>query len=224
MKRSDRRDSNHDNAINHPQPKRQEPESMQDLKLRVGTLRANLKEEQTDHQATRVLYQEAQVYQPLYEEEKAKNSTLILKSEEASQKFQQYFSLYSEEKTQNNNLILQVQAAQAETEKYLTLYNASQAELKTERHSKAGIKGWETRRKKENDRLKQEIAEMVLLLRDSMERKEEAMANLENLADRMDRIQSLVGSVEEDSTTATPLGMIAKFKRIWRAIQEILAE
>jgi chromosome segregation ATPase len=245
MKRSDRRDSNHDNALNHPKSRASEPVSANERNSLVMTLRANVKEaekakqeseqqvqdlqnlyqvEQERYQSTLVLYQQAQAYQPIYEEEKARNSTLLLKFEETNQKFQQYFNLYNEEKTQNSNLVLQVQAAQAETEQYLTLYNASQAELQTERRSKAGIKGWETRRKKENERLKQEIGEMVALLRDSMERKEEAIANLENLADRMDRIQSLVDSVESDATTTTPLGIVAKFKRIWGAIQAILAE
>jgi chromosome segregation ATPase len=245
MKRSDRRDASQDNALNNPKPKAPEPVSSHERNALVMTLRANVKaaeqakqelthqvqetqklyqEEQARYQSALVLYEEAQTYQPLYQEERAKNTTLLFQFEETNQKFQQYFNLYNEEKVQNQNLILQVQAAQADGEKYLTLYNESQTQLRAERKSKAGIKGWETRRKKENERLKQEIAEMMVILRDSMERKEEAISNLENLAERMDRIQSLVDSVEDDSTNASPLGVVSKFKRIWRAIQDILAE
>jgi hypothetical protein len=161
---------------------------------------------------------------PLYNEEKTKNTSLLAQLSESQQQFQQYFSLYNEEKANNGNLILQVQAAQAESQKYLTLYDQSQADLQLERRSKAGIKGWETRRKRENERLKQEISEMMVVLRDAMERKEIAIQNLDVLADRMDKIQSLVDSVEADPNDSNPLGLLAKFKRMWRAIQEILAE
>jgi hypothetical protein len=105
----------------------------------------------------------------------------------------------------------------------VALYTEAQAELKQERRSKAGIKSWETRRKRENERLKQEIGEMTLLLRDSLERKDAAINNLEALADRMDRIQHLVDSVEGE-TTNNPVGLVQKMNRIWRAIKDILAE
>lgn len=119
--------------------------------------------------------------------------------------------------------MVQFETIQAERDQYITLYNEAQSQLKFERHSKAGIKGWETRRKRENERLKQEIGEMTVLLRDSIARKDAAIGNLEELANRMDRIQNLVDSVEATSTD-TPIGLLQKFKRIWQAIQDILAE
>jgi hypothetical protein len=39
----------------------------------------------------------------------------------------------------------------------------------------------------------------------------------------MDRIQTLVDSVEEDSQS-NPLSLLQKFKRIWQAVKDILAE
>ncbi|BAU05845.1 hypothetical protein [Fischerella sp. NIES-3754] len=64
---------------------------------------------------------------------------------------------------------------------------------------------------------------MVILLRESLASKDEAINNLYVVAERMDRIQSLVDSVEEE-TTANPVGLLQKFKRIWLAIKEILSE
>ncbi|MEH2441247.1 hypothetical protein [Nostoc sp.] len=111
----------------------------------------------------------------------------------------------------------------SERDNYLTLYNEAQTQLKFERRSKAGIKGWETRRKAENERLKREIGEMVVLLHESLASKDDAINNLYVVAKRMDRIQSLVDSVEEE-TTGNPVGLVQKFKRIWLAIKEILSE
>ncbi|MDZ8262209.1 MAG: hypothetical protein RMY63_28045 [Nostoc sp. ChiQUE01b] len=105
----------------------------------------------------------------------------------------------------------------------MTLYNEAKVKLKHERRSKASIKGWETRRKAENEKLKREIAQMVVLLRDSLASKDEAVNNLYVVAERMDRIQSLVDSVEEE-TTNNPMGLVQKFKRIWLAIKDILSE
>ena len=115
------------------------------------------------------------------------------------------------------------ETAETERQHYLTLYNQAQDELKFERRSKAGIKGWEARRKRENDRLKQEIAEMTVLLRDSMNREEGALTNLEAIATRMDRIQSLVNSVDEEPGD-NAISFLQKLQRIWQAVKEILAE
>ncbi|MGB3615162.1 MAG: hypothetical protein WBA10_15320, partial [Elainellaceae cyanobacterium] len=70
--------------------------------------------------------------------------------------------------------------------------------------------------------LKQEIGEMTLLLRDSLERRDAAVGNLEELATRMDRIQNLVDSVEDG--VDTPIGLLQKFRRIVQTVREILAE
>jgi chromosome segregation ATPase len=117
----------------------------------------------------------------------------------------------------------ELQKSQAEVCQWQGLYNETQAQLKYERHSKAGIKGWETRRKLENERLKREISEMATLLGESLARKDDAVNSLYMLAERMDRIQNLVDSVEEE-TTGTPIGLLQKFRRIWLAIKDILAE
>jgi hypothetical protein len=137
--------------------------------------------------------------------------------------YQEALALYNEEKARANELLVQYEKVSSERDNYLTLYNEAQTQLKFERRSKASIKGWETRRKAENARLKQEIADMVVLLRDSLASKDEAINNLYVVAERMDRIQSLVDSVEED-TTSNPVGLVQKFKRIWSAIKEILSE
>ncbi|MEH2205969.1 MAG: hypothetical protein V7K53_18130 [Nostoc sp.] len=195
-------------------------------------------DEQENHQKT--LY--------LYNEEKAKISQLVhvhqreiqtcqleaneLKEQvnqnyrfyiDEQQSHQQTLCLYNEEKARATELLAKYDAANSEREMYLTLYNEAKAELKHERRSKASIKGWETRRKAENEKLKREIAQMVVLLRDSLASKDEAVNSLYLVAERMDRIQSLVDSVEEE-TTNNPIGLVQKFKRIWLAIKDILSE
>jgi len=142
---------------------------------------------------------------------------------EEQQRYQQTLCLYNEEKARATELLTKYEEADVQRAQYLTLYNEAQSQLKYERRSKAGIRSWETRRKRENERLKQEIGEMAVLLRDSLARKDEAINNLYFLAERMDRIQQLVDLVEEESTS-TPVGMLQKFKYIWLAIKEILTE
>jgi chromosome segregation ATPase len=139
------------------------------------------------------------------------------------QNYQQTLSLYNEEKAKAIKLLVKYEEINSERDKYVILYNEAKAELKFERRSKASIKGWETRRKAENERLKKEISDMVVLLRQSLTSKDEAINNLYIVAERMDRIQSLVDSVEEE-TTNNPVGMVQKFKRIWSVIKEILSE
>ncbi|MEH1841075.1 MAG: hypothetical protein V7L20_20535 [Nostoc sp.] len=195
-------------------------------------------DEQENHQKT--LY--------LYNEEKAKISQLVhvhqqeiqtcqLEANELKERVtqnyrfyideqeshQQTLCLYNEEKARATELVTKYEAVNSEREMYLSLYNEAKAELKHERRSKASIKGWETRRKAENERLKREIAQMVVLLRESLESKDEAVNSLYIVAERMDRIQSLVDSVEEE-TINNPMGLVQKFKRIWLAIKDILSE
>jgi hypothetical protein len=171
--------------------------------------------EQAQTQATSYLTQ--------FQEAKTEAQTNFVLYQEAEAQFQSQLVLYQSEKARGDQLTIRFEEVQAERDRYLALYNESQDELKFERRSKAGIKGWETRRKRENQRLKQEISEMTVLLRDSLERKEEAVDNLYAVAERMDRIQRLVDSVDDDSI-ANPVGMIQKFQRIWQAVREILAE
>ena len=136
---------------------------------------------------------------------------------------QSYLTMYEAEKVRGDELVIQLNEAQGHRDRYLTLYNETQSELKTERRSKAGVKGWETRRKKENEKLKQEISEMAAVLRDSIERKDEAIDSLYSVAERMDRIQRMVDSVDDDTAT-NPIGMVQKLQRMWQAVKEILAE
>lgn len=165
-----------------------------------------------------------------YHELKASLATVRSQKAELQQRVQEtetqaesYLILYNEEKSRSSELLLKYEQAQVETQHYLTLYTETQAQLKLERRSKAGIKGWETRRKRENQRLKQEIGEMTLLLHDSLARKDQAIAHLDDLAERMDRIQRLVDSVEGDPTN-NPANLLQKVARIWQAIKDILAE
>ncbi len=187
------------------------------------TTLALYEEEQHKHQTTLTLYQQdKQVYETtltLYQE---KQQAALTKYEEAQQQAQSYLDLYNQETARSGELLITLETVQGERDRYITLYTEAQSDLKFERRSKAGIKGWETRRKRENERLRKEIGEMTVLLRDSLERKETAIGNLEELAGRMDRIQSLVDSVEEGDDT--PIGLLQKFQRIWQTVRDILAE
>lgn len=230
MRRSDRRDSNDDNAINNPRSRQKEPVSPHELKQLLMTARAQRDEWQQKAQANEAattqlvqVQQEIQTYQVKLtelEELAAQNYQLYVTEQ---QNYQQTLCLYNEEQARSTELLTKYEEANSERERYLTLYNETKEELKYERRSKASIKGWETRRKAENERLKREIADMVVLLRESMSSKDEAVNNLYVVAERLDRIQSLVDSVEEE-TTNSPIGLVQKFKRIWLAIKEILSE
>lgn len=220
MKRADRHDDSYDNSIKNPKPKAPEPLSPKERSQLVTTLRAQRDEAQ---QQTKAKEQQAEQNYQLYLEEQQKYQSALVLSQEAQSQATSYLTLYQEEKTRSSDFLVKYEQAQLETQHYLTLYNESQAELRLERRSKAGIKGWETRRKRENERLKQEIGELTVLLRDSMNSKDEAINNLEAIATRMDRIQSLVDSVEEEAPS-NPLGLLQKFQRIWQAVKDILAE
>lgn len=130
---------------------------------------------------------------------------------------------YEKQVLKNSEIQIKYQESDSQRLKYLSLYNEAQLSLKQARRSNAGIKGWETRRKKENEKLKQEISDMVIVLRESIERKDEAVGNLYDLASRIDKIQNLVDSVDEE-TGLPSINLLQKFKRIWVAIQEILSE
>ncbi|WP_019500002.1 hypothetical protein [Pseudanabaena sp. PCC 6802] len=216
MRRSDRRDDNYDNERKYPRSRREEPSSPHELSQQLKNVRA-----QRDELQQRVRESEEATTQLVHVQQKFE--TLQVEATQLKESYQLTLSLYEEEKTKAIELLTRYQEVDAERSKYLTLYNEAQVELKTERKSKAGIKGWETRRKRENERLKQEIAEMTVLLHESLERKDEAVDHLYNLAERMDRIQKLVDSVEDEPRN-NPIGLVQKFKRIWLAIREIIAE
>ncbi|NDJ19628.1 hypothetical protein GS601_20445 [Myxacorys almedinensis A] len=184
-------------------------------------------EEQQKYQTALTLYQEEQTqsrsYLMQFEEAQTQATSYLTLYQDTQTQAQSYLTLYETEKARGDELSITFKEVETQRDRYLTLYTESQDQLKVERRSKAGIKGWETRRKRENQQLKQEILEMTVLLRDSLDRKEEAVDNLYVLADRMDRIQQLVDSVDEDSTT-NPIGVVQKLQRIWQMVKEILAE
>lgn len=248
MRRADRRNSSHDNQVNNPRSQRSEPISSHESRQRIQTLRAQSNElrqkvqdteekanqahqqyleEQQRYQSTLMLYQEEQdKYQStltLYQEEQHKYQSTLTLYQEAQTQAETYLSRYDEQKARNSELSVHLTKVERDRDEYITLYNQSQEDLKFERRSKAGIKGWETRRKRENERLKKEIGEMTVLLQESIARRDNAIDNLEEVARRMDRIQNLVDSVD-DSSADNPVGLVQKFKRIWQAIQDILAE
>ncbi|MGJ3250448.1 MAG: hypothetical protein ACFE0J_04865 [Elainellaceae cyanobacterium] len=220
MKRGDRRNDNYDNSVRNPHGRQVEPVSAHESKQLIMTLRAQKTELQQQVQQTE---QQAEQNHHLYLEEQQRYQSTLTLYREAETQAQSYLALYDQEKARSGELLVKFETVQMERDQYITLYNEAQSQLKYERRSKAGIKGWETRRKRENERLKQEISEMTVLLRDSLTRRDAAITNLEELATRMDRIHSLVNSVENDSTD-NPIGLLQKFKRIWHAIQDILAE
>ncbi|WP_416669526.1 hypothetical protein [Egbenema bharatensis] len=233
-RRADRRTSSYDNTVKNPQSKKVEPLSSHELRQLLLTVRSQKDElqqkvqetEQRAEQTQHLYLAEQGKYQStltLYQEEQKKYESTLTLYEEAQTQVQSYLALYDQEKARSSELLVKYETAQTERDRYLTLYEETKAELKFERRSKAGIKGWETRRKRENERLKQEIGEMSVLLRDSIARRDSAIGNLEELANRMDRIQNLVDSVE-GSSGDTPVNLVQKFKRIWQAIQDILAE
>jgi hypothetical protein len=234
MRRADRRSPNDDNAINNPRSPKKEPASERELRGLVNTIRAQRDEARSERDEAKQQVQETatqlvHVRQELqishfkvneWEEHATQNHQLYLGEQ---QRYQKTLCLYNEEKTRAVGLLAKYEETDAQRAKYLTLYNEAQEQLKYERHSKAGIKGWETRRKFENERLKQEIAEMIVLLRESLVSKDEAVNSLYAVAERMDRIQQLVDSVEEEAA-GTPIGLLQKLRRIWLAIKDILAE
>ncbi len=212
MPRADRRDSNSDNKRNNPHPQQIEAITYAELKQKLISAKADnylLEKEKAQLQEQ---LQMSQVAVERWKEYEIQHQLFLGER----QKYQQILFLYNEEQAK-------YEEADAQREKYLLLYNKAQTQLKSERSSKASIKGWETRRKRENERLKQQIGDMVILLRESLERKEESINHLYLIGDRMDRIQSLMTSAELDSNQ-DPVGDLEKLMRVWLLVQKILAE
>ncbi|WP_216351196.1 hypothetical protein [Leptolyngbya sp. 'hensonii'] len=251
MRRADRKDSNDDNANRNPRSRQQEPASSHELKQLLMTARSQRDEARSKSEewekvakaneaaASQLVHvqQELQIIRTevhqwqgqaeanhqLFQVEQEQHHQVLSWYQAEQEKTQSYIALYTEEKTRADDLLVQFQQAQTQTQHYMTLYQEAQTQLTVERRSKAGIKGWETRRKRENERLKQEILQMTILVRESLAKRDETESTLYEMADRMDRIQSLVNSVEEESTSS-PIGLLQKFKRIWQAVKEILED
>ncbi|MEA5449082.1 hypothetical protein VB780_10915 [Leptolyngbya sp. CCNP1308] len=191
-----------------------------DVKQLLSTIRS-----QRDEAKDQVVEKARQLEesQTLYQEQQEKLQSTIVLYQETQEQANSYLALYTEEQARSSDLEVRYNEARQESENYLVLYKQIEQELKIERRSKAGIKGWETRRKRENERLKQEIGEMAIVLRESLTKKDQAIQSLENVAARMDRIQRLVDSVDDEAAN-NPVGMLQKFQRVWAAVREIMAE
>lgn len=220
MRRSDRRASSDDNERRHPQSRQKEPLSYHELRYQRDVARADKAALEKEKE---LLQQQVKTFQ--FKAEEWEQTAVQNEQRYLAEKKQHEHALclYHEEKVRASELLAKYEEADAQRAHYLSLYEDTYSQLKHERRSKAGIKSWETRRKRENERLKKEIGEMVVLLQESMARKEEAVGELYDLAERMDRIQKLVDSVEGEST-GNPVNLLQKMKRIWSAIREILAE
>jgi hypothetical protein len=220
MRRADRRNSSDDHSIQHPHTERTEPTSTKELRQLLSNVRS-----QRDEAKDQIVAKEQQLEesQRAYQEQQEKLQSAIVLYRETQEQASSYLALYTEEKARSSDLEVQYNEAYQESQNYLVLYKQIEQELKIERRSKAGIKGWETRRKRENERLKQEIGEMAIVLRESLTKKDQAIQSLEDVAARMDRIQSLVDSVDGEGAN-NPVGMLQKFQRIWAAVREILVE
>jgi hypothetical protein len=219
MPRADRRDSNSDNERNNPRPQQIETITYAELKQKLALTKAEKDVLQREKVQLQQQLQASQLTVDEWKEYEIQQQLFL--SEQ--QKYQQTLFLYNEEKAKAVELFAKYEEVDAQRVQYLTLYNEAQAQLKSEKSSKASIKGWETRRKRENERLKQQIRDMVLLLRESLERKEESINHLYLIGDRMDRIQYLMASAELESNQ-DPVGHLEKLMRVWLLVQKILAE
>lgn len=213
MRRADRRTSNSDNELNFPHSKRPEPPTPKEIEVQNRILRAKLSDVQQKLELSESQGNEMR-------SQADENYRLYLDEQE---KYQTIFALYNQEQARSAQLLIQYQEENTLKLHYLAKYDELQTELKAERQSKARIKGWQTRRKNENERLKQQIGDMVILLRDSLERKEESINHLYLIGDRMDRIQRLMDSVEQESSR-DPVKLLEKLMRVWLLVQKILAE
>jgi hypothetical protein len=185
MRRADRQSSNDDNERKYPQPRQQEPASPHELRQQLMTVRCQRDEAKTEVKA------------------------LKIQQEIEQQEFQNTLFLYNEEKSKATEFLTKYIEADAQQVKYFALYSESQLQLKEARKTIAGLRGWSTRRKKENDNLKQKISEMVVQLRDSYIREDEAIQNLYGLAERMDKIQKILDPVNEEYVSVEQLTRIS---------------
>jgi hypothetical protein len=199
MRRADRRSSNDDNELNNPRSRMPEPLSYHELKQQRDNARADRQQLQQQLQTTQL--------------------SII----EWEGRAQENYQLYLDEQTRAIELQFKYEEADTQRMKYLALYNETQELLKYERRSKAGIKGWGTRRKQENERLKQQISDMVVLLRESLERQQDSTNYLYLVGDRLDRIQRLMDFAEQESSQ-DPAKLLEKLMRVWLLVQKILAE
>jgi uncharacterized coiled-coil DUF342 family protein len=190
MRRADRRSSNDDNERRYPQSRQPEPASPHELRQQLMTVRSQRDEAKAEVQA--------------------------LKSQQESEQkeYQNTLFLYNEEKSKSTELLAKYIEADTQQVKYLSLYNESQLQLKEARKTIAGLRGWSTRRKKENENLKQEISGMVIQLRESYTREDNAFRNLYGLADRMDKIQKILEPVNEVNVSVEQLARISVLLKV----------
>jgi hypothetical protein len=185
MRRADRQTPNDDNARKYPQIRKDESTSPQELKQVLMTVRSNLVEA------------------------KDEIKTLKIQQEDDQQKIQETFELYRQEKDKSIEILFKYSESERQKIQHFDLYTESQLKLKEARKTIASLKGWATRRKKENDNLKQKISGMVIQLRESYTREDEAIKNLYGLAERMDKIQKVLDPVNEEYVSAEQLTRIS---------------
>jgi hypothetical protein len=220
MRRADRRDSNSDNEHNNPRSRQPEPLSYHELKQQRDNARADRSLLQQEKVQLQQKLQTSQLAVNESEQRATQNHQLYLGEQ---QKYQQTLCLYNAEKARATELLIKYEEADAQRTQYLTLYNEAQELLKYERRSKAGIKSWETRRKQENERLKQQIGDMVVLLRESLERQQDSVNYIYIVGDRLERIQRLMDLAEQDASK-DPAKLLKKLMQVWLLVQKILAE
>jgi chromosome segregation ATPase len=190
MRRADRQSSNDDNERKYPQSRQPEPASPHELRQQLMTVRCQRDEAKTEVKA------------------------LKIQQEIEQQEFQNTLFLYNEEKSKATEFFTKYIEADAQQVKYFALYSESQLQLKEARKTIAGLRGWSTRRKKENENLKQEISGMVVQLRESYTREDEAIKNLYGLADRMDKIQKILDPVNEADVSVEQLARISVLLKV----------
>jgi hypothetical protein len=190
MRRADRQSSNDDNERKYPQSRQPEPASPHELRQQLMTVRCQRDEAKTEVKA------------------------LKMQQEIEQQEFQNTLFLYNEEKSKSTEFFAKYIEADAQQIKYFDLYSESQLQLKEARKTIAGLRGWSTRRKKENENLKQEISGMVVQLRESYTREDEAIKNLYGLADRMDKIQKILDPVNEADVSVEQLARISVLLKV----------
>ncbi len=236
-RRNDRGTPNSDNERNFPRSQSKEPTTREELiqqKMNAIAKWSEVKIERDEWKQKAQINEDAaiqllDIQQQLQLSESRDNEIRLLSEKHyqlylnEKEQYQTIFKLYNQEQAHSEGLLIKYQEANALQLQYLEQCNELQIELKKERRSKASIKSWQTRRKNENELLKQQIGDMVVLLRESLQRKEESINYLYLVGDRMDRIQRLMDSVEDESNR-DPVGLLEKLMRVWLAVQKILAE
>jgi hypothetical protein len=222
-RRNDRGTPNSDNERKFPRPEIREETTREELIQQKMNAIANWTEAKIERDEWKQKAQNNEAAETQLLDIQQQLQISEARGDEIQLQAEEHYRLYLYEKEKYQTIFNLYNQEQAHSSKLLIKYNELQTELKVERQSKASIKGWQTRRKNENERLKQQIGDMVILLRDSLERKEVSINHLYLIGDRMDRIQRLMDSVEQEASR-DPVKLLEKLMRVWLLVQKILAE